>query len=317
MKYQSQVVPIILLFVGFLVEAHASSGFKLNCLQNQHPFGVIATSPSLEQFEQDANDEPPRSKTGKSLVTYNRLGFDVVDDAGAQNSWLVQEIIQYSENSTQPILDIGGGYGYLSKLMLENGATVIYNDLDRRHLMYGRSKIDNENRKHLYLNTHTFPRGMILPKNSLSGVILHRVLHFMTSDEIEEGLAKINGWLVPNGKIFIAVLPPQHGEYREKVLEIFDERWDSGDSWPGMGFRSKDILPLQAYALPAMLHVMDERPLKRALEKYGFVVERLGYIDMKKYGQTDKRQGQELFGIVARKDASQLKRNFKITKQAN
>lgn len=291
------------LFFWFIMSltfnAIAAPSFK--CLQNQHPFGIIATSPLLDEIEQDLPASPPLSKTGKSLVTYNKLGFDVVDDTTIQESWLIQDILLFSKNAKHPLLDIGGGYGRLSKQMLTTGATVIYNDLEPSHLIYGRKIVPENERQHLYLNAFNFPRGMILEPNSLSGVVLHRVAHFMHPDAFEEGIAKIKRWLVPGGKVFIAVLPPQHGEYRDKVLPLYEKRWKEGDAWPGVGFSSQDILPSQAYALPQSLHLMDGRPLEKVLTKYGFVIEKSGFIDMKRFGTHEQRDGHELFGIIAKK----------------
>ncbi|MBS0286473.1 MAG: class I SAM-dependent methyltransferase [Proteobacteria bacterium] len=281
---------------------HTASAFNHHgalCKQNQHAFGLLATDPLLDEIEKDLPPEPPLSHTGKSLVTFNKQGFDVVDAATAQDSFLIQSISDFSKHATHPILEIGGGYGRLSQIMLAQGATVIENDLDMRHLIYGRKLIAPELRDHLYLNAHRFPRAVILKPNSLSGVVLHRVIHLMTPDEIEEGFAKINKWLVPGGKIFIAVLPPQHIKYRDKVLATYEQRWQQGQAWPGAGFNSKMLLPEQAYALPKTLHVMDERPLKLALEKYGFKVEKYGFIPMKKFHGTKEDAGKELFGLVA------------------
>jgi SAM-dependent methyltransferase len=286
------------LFLLLLIPAYpAIAGFK--CLQNNHTYGVLANSPQLNEFDKSLDKAPPLSKTGKSLVTYNRFGFDVIDTNTIKESWLIENLTHFSKHATHPILDIGGGYGRLSKLMAEQGASVIYNDLDERHVLLGRQLFSEQERAHLYLNTFKFPRGMIIPQNSLSGVVLHRVVHFMKPDEVEEGIAKIKRWLVPGGKVYIAVLAPQHGEYRDKVLPAYEKRWQQGDAWPGYGFKSKEILPDQAYALPKVLHVMDKRPLEKALLKYGFVIEKADYIDMKQFGNIEKRDGHEWFGIIA------------------
>lgn len=287
------------LFFVFIQPAFAYNTFGFKCKQNQHSFGVRANAPFLDDIENTLPDNPPLSRTGKSLLTYNKQGFDIIDPDTAKKSFLIHAIAKFSKNTRQPMLEIGGGYGRLSKIMLEQGATVIENDLDLRHLIYGRKLLEPELREHLYLNTFKFPRGMILPPNSLSGVVMYRVLHLMTPDEIEEGFAKIKRWLVPGGKLFIAVLPPQHVEYQDKVLKHYEQRWNKGDPWPGAGLKSEILLPQQAYGLPENLHVMDERPLKKALEKYGFMVEEYGFIDMKRFHGQTSNDGQELFGLIA------------------
>lgn len=290
---------LTLLLCIFSQSSIAYDSFRFKCKQKQHPFGMIATSAILDEIENTLPADPPISRTGKSLVTYNKQGFDVIDSVTAEKSFLIQAISDFSKSAPYPILEIGGGYGRLSKIMLEQGATVIENDLELPHLIYGRKLVASELRERLYLNTYRFPQGMILEKNSLSAVVLYRVIHLMTPDEIEEGFAKIKGWLVPGGKLFIAVLPPQHVGYRDKILSLYEQRWRQGEAWPGEGLKSEMLLPQQAYALPETLHVMDERPLKKALIKYGFTVEKYGFIDMNKFQDQSAKAGQELFGLVA------------------
>jgi SAM-dependent methyltransferase len=296
---KSHLLAFCILIFATASFANNQRGFE--CAQNHHPFGLIATSPILDEMEETLPEMPPVSRSGKSLVTFNKQGFDVLDAKTAQDSFLIQSIIEFSKTAKHPILEIGGGYGRVCKIIREQGATVIENDLDIRHLVYGRKEVSADLRSHLYLNTHRFPKKVILKPNSLSAVVMHRVIHMMTPDEIEEGFAKINRWLVPGGKVFIAVLPPQHREYKDQVLALYNKRWQEGHAWPGYGFKSKTLLPEQAYALPAMLHIMDERPLIKALEKYGFKIEKYGFIEMKKFHPQGEQQGQELFGLIAQK----------------
>jgi SAM-dependent methyltransferase len=283
------------LFYAVLAHAHVGC---IKCLLHQAPYGVLATTAILDEMPLT---EPKLSKTGKSLVTANQFGFDVADEQTLKDSWLIQEITTFSKHAEHPILDVGAGYGRLTKMMLSTGATVVYNDLEIKHLLYGRTLATPQEKARLYLNTFNFSQGMIFKPDTFSAVILHRVIHFMPPDQVEEGIAKIHRWLVPGGKVFIAVLPPQHSEYRTKVLAQYEAKWQAGNAWPGYGFKSQELLPEQSYALPQMLHVMDERPLVKALQKYGFTVEKKGFIEMKKFGKSNVRDGHELFGIVAKK----------------
>lgn len=286
-----------LFFIAFFYTAFVQASC-IKCLQHQTPYGVSATAAKLDEMPVTT---PTLSKSGKSWVTANQFGFDVVDEQSLKDSWLIQEITAFSKKAEHPILDVGGGYGRLTKMMLAKGATVVYNDLEAKHVLYGRIFATPEEKSRLYLNTFNFPQGMIFKPNTFSAVVLHRVIHFMPGDQVEEGIAKIHRWLVPGGKVFIAVLPPQHSEYRDKVLAQYDANWQKGLVWPGYGFKSKELLPEQSYALPTVLHVMDERPLVKVLQKYGFTIEKQGFIDMKKFGKSEVRDGHELFGIVARK----------------
>ncbi len=295
-RYILSTITLLIFLLSHTAFAFDARGFK--CKQKQHSYGMIGSAVLLDEIEKTLNEAPPLSHTGKSLVTLNKQGFDVVEPLLMQDSFLIQDLAAFAKKAKKPILEIGGGYGRLTKVMLDQGATVIENDLELQHLIHGRKLIPQEQRNRIYYNTYRFPRNMIIKANSVSGVVVHRVFHLMSSDEIEEGLAKINRWLVPGGKVFIAVLPPQHSKYRDKVLSHYEKRWQDGYAWPGEGLKSAELLPEQVYALPKTLHVMDERPLTKALEKYGFKVERTGFIPLKKIHHSSD-DAKELFGIIA------------------
>lgn len=256
---------------------------------------VRADNPSLDLR---VADEPPLSITGKSYATLNKQGFDVLDGKTIAESWIIQDLMTFGAGTERPILDVGGAYGGITRLLLSQGATVYYNDIDPNHLLMGRRKIDAGMYPKLYLNTQSFPYEMNFAPASLDAVVLHRVLHFMEPIQVEEGIRKAVEWLAPGGKIFIVVLAPQHIQYRDKFLSTYDQRWNDGNPWPGSGIKACEALPEQAYNLPELLHVMDERPLRAALERYGFIVERADFISMQRFGVDSNRDGKESFGII-------------------
>jgi SAM-dependent methyltransferase len=277
-----------------------SSGALTTSALDKH---VRADDPSIVLLEAETLPEPPLSKTGKAYLTLNNQGFDVLDDAPIAESWVIQTLITFARTSKGPILDVGGAYGGITRLLLKQGATVYYNDLEGKHLLFGLKKVSPEMRTNLFLNIQSFPNEMNFAPGSLSGVVLHRILHFMGPETAEEGINKAAEWLEPGGKIFIVVLAPQHIAYRHKFLNLYEARWRSGDKWPGSEIEASEALPEQAYCLPKFLHIMDERPLRFTLEKYGFVVEKADFISMKRFGIEGNRDGMESFGIIGMKKA--------------
>ena len=259
---------------------------------------VRADDPFLDSWEIDAPIEPPLSKTGKAYITLNQQGFDVLDNTTIEESWLIQDLLAFGKTAKLPLLDVGGAYGGITRRLLEQGATVYYNDIEGKHLKIGVKKVSDEMRTRLYLNTQSFPDEMNFEPATLAAVVLHRVLHNIETDKTETGIMKPAEWLEPGGKIFIAVLAPQHISYRDKFLDLYEQRWNTGDPWPGRQLKASEALPDQAYCLPEFLNVMDERPLNLVLEKYGFMIEKADFISMKRFGIEEKRDGKELFGII-------------------
>ncbi|MBY0280888.1 MAG: class I SAM-dependent methyltransferase [Alphaproteobacteria bacterium] len=272
-----------------------NSLFEINQLHTKTPgIGIQANLKILDQF---SITPPILSKTGKSFVTLNKMGFDI---NYTNLSWVAEEFINFcEEHPGEYVLDVGAGYGFLSRYALSKRMFVISNDLEMEHLLYSRKKVKNPDEiLRLFLNTTPFPY-LDIKKNSLRAVILHRVLHFLPGAEIDLGLENINSWLKEDGKVYIMVMSTEHIAYREQVLPDFERRKKNGDLWPGMFLDVPKYLPTQAYCLPEQLHIMDQEVLKNALQRHGFEIERIGYVSMQGFGTEDGRDGKEAIGAIA------------------
>jgi len=277
---------------------------KFNSIEHLD-YGVQANNSNLDYIEQLLPDIP-LSRTGKSFLTVNKTGFDVLNSE-SQKNWVLSDYKKFiSKDTSKTILDIGSGYGRISHIALDKNKTVIANDIAIEHLLYTRkiARAKELNLNNLYLNNSHFPNDIAIKNDTLDAVVLYRIIHFLSSKEIELGLENIHKWLRKGGQVFIVVLAPQHKEYSNWFLPTYNSRWASGNKWPGEGLDSAKALPLQKYNLPKYLHVMDERPLKHALEKQKFTVVKTGFVDMRRFGsnQRPKRDGRESFGIIAMKN---------------
>lgn len=256
--------------------------------------GIRADSRILDQFKEIIH--PPLSKPGKSFVTLNKMGFDTIS---VSSNWVTEEFIETcAKYPEEGVLDAGAGYGSLSRLALSKGAYVISNDIDLRHLLYCRKKVINPDElSRLFLNTNVFPY-LDIPEGLLRAVILHRVIHFMSGEEIDIGLEKVRSWLKKGGKIFIVAISSEHIAYRDQFLPGFEKRKKEGDLWPGMYLDVPKLFTSQAYALPDKLHPMDQEILKKSLERHGFEVERVGFVSMQGFSTELNRDGKEAIGII-------------------
>lgn len=301
----SKAIEVILIFFVFLHNAYAEdndASQKFHSIEMSN-YGVQATNSKLDDIEK-LLPGIPISKTGKSYLTVNKTGFDVLETEN-QDNWVLHAYSKFvTTNIPQTILDVGSGYGALSRMALTHNKVVIANDIATEHLIYTRkiAKSQNLNLRNLYLNNSHFPNTIEIENGTLDAVILYRVIHFLSPQEIDLGLSKIYKWLKNGGQVFIVVLSPHHKGYSDWFLPIYNEKWDAGNKWPGEGLEVSKALPEQEYNLPEYLHVMDDRPLKYALEKHGFTILKSGFVDMSRFNSADngkKRDGKESFGIIA------------------
>lgn len=295
------VVTFIVMFLVFIVFEAIVYNFSsfMECPSSDANIktpgiGIRANSNILDQFPITS---PILSKTGKCFVTFNKVGFDIT---AVGFSWVAEEFINFcQEYPGEYVLDVGAGYGFLSRRALSKGIFVISNDIEIRHLLYCRKKVKNPDEiERLFLNINPFP-FLDIPKSFLKAVILHRVLNYLSGEEIDLGFEKIKHWLKKGGKIYIMVLSSEHIDYRQQILPEYEKRKKNGDLWPGMYLDVSKYLPEQAYTLPDKLHIMDKEVLQKALERHGFEIERIGYVSMQGFGINPMYDGKEAVGAIA------------------
>ncbi len=243
--------------------------------------------------------EPPLNRTKKSFVTRNKFGFDAVR---SEHNWVIDTFLT-DVKPKMTVLDVGAGYGALSRETLDRGATVISNDIDCKHLLYILKHLTREKRSRLHLNSEDI-RTLKLENNSLDLIAFDQVLHFFKGAEIDALLTKSYRWLKPHGKIYIIVMSNEHHSFRHKI------DYDKNKEWPGEDLVvPRKHLPKLAYALPATVHVMSIQTLRNHLEKIGYKIERADYVPVKNGGgHRIKRKNAEgdndkdLIGIIAVKE---------------
>lgn len=265
----------------------------------QSAYGIPGDHGELIKLSDSFHEQPKPSQTGKTKLTFNNTGFDVLDAEHVTHNWVIQDALTHC-NANKQLLDIGGGYGAITKDALSKGTTVVYNDLCDQHLIIGYQGIDPAYRSKITLNNQAVEK-LELPENSFDIIVAHRILHFLPPKDVEQSIANFAKWLKPNGRLYIVTLSPTHIAYRDSFLPTYNQKWKDGNEWPGYPLNTQDALPAQAYALPKTLHVMDERPLRKALEKNGLTVAKTDYVSTKKLGVEKDRDGRESFGIIAQK----------------
>ena len=93
--------------------------------------GIRADSEVLDQY---LVTPPILSESKKSFLTLNKMGFDTLAN---DLNWVAEDFLNFC-NSDEYVLDVGAGYGFLTRRALSKGAYVISNDIEMKHLLYGR-----------------------------------------------------------------------------------------------------------------------------------------------------------------------------------
>lgn len=219
--------------------------------------------------------ELPTFFEASMIPTYNRYGFVTRELSDS----ISKEFVDFARQSpSQLFLEVGAGFGVATKYILNGGGRMVMNDLDARHLNAFASTLSDEALSRCKFISGAFPE-FDCDKESLSGILMARVLLFLKGDAIERGLKKAWQWLKEDGKIFIVSATPYQA-MSDDFLKLYEERERSNVSWPGEDTNCKDYYSKEVYEhLPEKVNLVDRDALRRALHAAGFKVQFLGYLD--------------------------------------
>jgi SAM-dependent methyltransferase len=161
------------------------------------------------------------------ISTLNKMGYMMVRPEAFN-----QAFIDFAATAPAPVLDIGSAYGLSTVLALEQGATVVANDLDARHLEILLSKVRPQDQGRLQLMPGRMPEDLTFPNNSFSAVLASRVLNFIHPVELPQTFRLIYQWLQKGGKFFFLGGSPYAGTYTSFLLQ-YQHNKQIGVFWPG------------------------------------------------------------------------------------
>lgn len=139
-----------------------------------------------------------------------------------------QAFVDFAPTAPARCLDIGAAYGVASLAALRNGAAVVANDIDERHLSILRDRVDAPLRERLTLVSGDFPDKIDFAPASLGAVLICRVMHFFDGPAIERAAAKVMTWLAPGGKVFVVSETPFIGTAKG-FFPTYEARVKAGD----------------------------------------------------------------------------------------
>ncbi|GAU91718.1 hypothetical protein RvY_03923 [Ramazzottius varieornatus] len=230
------------------------------------------------------------------LLTNNKKGFMIqsIDE-------YVQSFFDYVKACPKAarVADFGVAYGYTSKELLKSGAQVIANDLSESQLHELWDTVSEEDRTHLELLPGNVLEIESIAENSLDGILACRWIHFLTGDELRTILGKFHKWLKPGGLLCVTAESVHLGSHKV-LFDKYLERKGKNEEWPGF-VKVKDLTTQRKQHMPESLMLYDTDVLGREVQKAGFAVEKIGYIDRPYYPEDLRNGGQEAIGALANK----------------
>lgn len=231
------------------------------------------------------------------IKTKNKMGIMTVENSPPSKAF-----IEFAKMAKKPLLDIGCAYGAVVIPAILNGAKVIGCDLDKEHLTILENSIRTEYRNFLQTTADPFPYELNFNKESLSGIHISMVLHFMKGKDILSGLKKCYQWLEPGGKLYIVNMTPYLGLFNwQELSKFYQERVNSNEEWPGEINCRNFAKEGWGDQLPEFAYFFDLDSMRSITEQSGFCIDDIYYFCFENIPDEYKTNGKEYVGMIASK----------------
>ncbi len=237
-------------------------------------FQVKTENDFLAQF-----NEPDPDSSGKFIPTLNQQGYmttDLLDEYS-------QRFIQIAKNVASTggkVLEIGAAYGVATLKALNEGASIVCNDLSPEHLAVVERKHQQLGKGILQTVAGRFPNEFVFENDQFDAILICRVLHFFDGPELVNALRKAKAWLKPGGSLIIVNETPYMETWRSFVKD-FKHKKVEGEKWPGVIRDTKKYEQHRVRTLPPLVHWLDHDSLQHAFLEAGFLADniRISYIN--------------------------------------
>ena len=241
------------------------------------------------------HEEWPEELTSGMIKTKNRMGIMTLELSPPS-----QAFINFSTKAKKPLLDVGCAYGAATLPALQRGAKLIGCDLSDEHLNILENAIPLDLKENFTPILGAFPDILNFEKESLSGIHIAQVLHFLPGETIQNALSKCYDWLEPDGKLFTVTITPYQGMFdANKLINAYQKNEENNIKWPG------EVNPQQFAKmgweehLPEFGHFLDMQHLEQIMQGAGFIIESMDYFCYDSIPDEYKTNGKEYIGMVA------------------
>ncbi len=266
--------------------------FFILCSQMSHPClrdlqfvleraNSAVMSKLIRESQPEISDDFLKSLQGagdsRFVATQTGFGFmmTVVDlQARIFEQWSQASLVK------GPLLDIGASYGITTHHFLNSGRDVIANDLDSRQLLIAAKRTDPKKLAKLILHQGQLAADLSFAENSIAGIHVSRVMHFLNPTQFQKALNDMYRWLKPGGRLMVTTETPFNGNLQKNGFNaIYEKRLQDQNPWPGFIEDIRPYYPTRGEHLPLSMNFMTPEILKREFEAAGFRVVITEYID--------------------------------------
>ncbi|MGB0893810.1 MAG: class I SAM-dependent methyltransferase [Parashewanella sp.] len=209
--------------------------------------------------------------------------------------------LKFTEYAEGQFLEIGAAFGYATIQALSNGAKVIANDMDERHLQHIEEAADKYGYTEVETIAAEFAKNLSFPEKSFRKILISRVLHFFSGEKIKQSLKQVYDWLEPNGELYVVCETTFLTNWKTFIPE-YQKRKEEGRPFPGEIDDPRNWEQNWSDNLPDFVHWLDIDPLVALLEEAGFEVVEVDYINRSgQFPESLLLDGRESVGIIGRR----------------
>lgn len=238
------------------------------------------------------------------VPTMNRFGYMFTKFDPIVDKWLES----LTKNPDQVLFEVGGAYGNVANASLEKGIKKYYlNDYEEKHLKIFAKQLKDNKKEHLFSSLELIsgrcPDDVKLRDNCLDAILVNKVLHFFTPDNIDSFVEWIKKGLKIGGLVYIFTVSPFYKGH-EEILIGYEERKKEGIRFPGWcsSCEKMDIGKIyNPHVRPVSLLYMEMSTLKELFQKHGFQIMEEFDLAIINEENPEWRPGKDMAGIIAKK----------------
>ena len=233
------------------------------------------------------------SQDGVFIATLNQMGYmtTFLDPYS-------QGFVDYAAGCQAWCLEIGAAFGVATLAALERGAKIIANDLDERHLDHIAKHCPKAQLPYLKLVAGAFPQNISFADHSVAAILISRVLHFFSGEQIRAALQVCYRWLKPDGRLYIVAETPYLGNWK-KFIPIYERRKAEKHMWPGWIEDVSLFAASRVAQLPKQIHFLDKEVLERELTRANFKNVRIEHLNRNEFPEDLRLDGRESVAALA------------------